>query len=46
LDYFLEEKINNVRKNCVLAGVMLDLNSLKNINDVYGHAAEDMAIKS
>ena len=44
LDYFLEEKINNVRKNYVLAGVMLDLNSLKNINDVYGHAAGDMAI--
>ena len=44
LDYFLDEKIKNRWKNYVLADVKLDLIHLKNINDVYGHAAGDVAI--
>ncbi len=43
LDYYLQDLISK-NKLCI-AGIMLDLNSFKHINDHYGHYAGDEALK-
>ncbi|MHB8130733.1 MAG: GGDEF domain-containing protein [Mobilitalea sp.] len=43
LDFFLQELIQ--KNKASFAGIMLDLNSFKNINDHYGHNTGDEALK-
>jgi diguanylate cyclase (GGDEF)-like protein len=43
LDLYLQEVIQKSRNQ--VAGIMLDLNSFKNINDYYGHSTGDEALK-
>ena len=43
LDYYLEDL--PFKKNVTIAGIMLDLNSFKHINDHYGHYTGDEALK-
>lgn len=42
LDFYISEQIK--KKNKKLAGVMIDLNSFKSINDIYGHGVGDEAL--
>lgn len=43
LDFYLNEVLQ--KENVSLAGIMLDLNSFKHINDHYGHYTGDEALK-
>jgi len=43
LDFYLQEIIQKNKAN--IAGIMIDLNSFKNINDHYGHNTGDEALK-
>lgn len=43
LDFYLQELIK--KKHTRIAGIMLDLNSFKHINDRYGHYTGDEALK-
>jgi len=44
LDCYLQERIRHGNKKRFLAGIMLDLNSFKEINDRWGHSTGDKAL--
>lgn len=44
LDYYLEHRLTAKTSKSVLAGVMIDLNGFKAINDRYGHHVGDEAL--
>ena len=44
LDYYLQERISGAGSDSLLAGIMVDLNSFKEINDKWGHATGDKAL--
>lgn len=43
LDFYLQDII--LKKKFTVAGILLDFNSFKNVNDCYGHTAGDEALK-
>jgi len=44
LDCYLQERIRNGHKKHLLAGMMIDVNSFKEINDRWGHSIGDRAL--
>jgi diguanylate cyclase (GGDEF)-like protein len=44
LDYYLQERIISSNRDNLLAGIMVDLNSFKEINDIWGHSIGDKAL--
>jgi diguanylate cyclase (GGDEF)-like protein len=45
LDKYLTEQVKNSIRNNTIAGIMIDVNSFKMINDVYGHIIGDQALE-
>ncbi|WP_066504160.1 GGDEF domain-containing protein [Abyssisolibacter fermentans] len=46
LDYYLESKIKNINPSKSFAGIMIDADNFKLINDCYGHTEGDEALKT
>ncbi len=46
LDYYLETVLKHPQRRRRLAGIMLDIDDFKQINDVHGHLAGDRAIEA
>lgn len=46
LDYHLENRIKNLQRKQQFAGIMIDINGLKQINDTHGHLIGDRAIEA
>lgn len=45
LDIYLMESVNKSMKDYFLAGIMVDVNKFKEINDLYGHDMGDQALR-
>jgi diguanylate cyclase (GGDEF)-like protein len=44
LDYYLQERLKTAKRGNLLAAAMIDLNSFKKINDLWGHSVGDRAL--